>query len=108
MKDTFRSAFLVGAALAPKTFEELDAANAALVKRECNTISPENVLKWESVHPAPGRYDFALPDRYVEFGERNGMFVIGHTLVWHSQTPRWVFEDDGGRLRPALRHRAES
>ena len=64
LKDTFRSAFLVGAALAPKQFEELDVANAALVKREFNTISPENVLKWVIVHPQPDRYDFA-PGRQV-------------------------------------------
>jgi endo-1,4-beta-xylanase len=97
LKDTFRSAFLVGAALAPKTFEELDAANAALVKREFNTISPENVLKWVVVHPQPDRYDFAPADAYVAFGERNGMFVIGHTLVWHSQVPSWVFQDAQGQ-----------
>jgi len=30
----------------------------------------------------------------VEFGEKNGMFIVGHTLVWHNQTPRWVFEDE--------------
>jgi endo-1,4-beta-xylanase len=97
LKDTFRSAFLVGAAIAPKQFEEQDVANAALVKREFNTISPENVLKWVVVHPQPDRYDFAPADKYVAFGERNGMFIIGHTLVWHSQVPGWVFQDAQGQ-----------
>jgi endo-1,4-beta-xylanase len=97
LKDKFRSAFLVGAALAPKQFEEQDVANAALVKREFNTISPENVLKWVIVHPQPNQYDFAPADKYVAFGERNGMFIIGHTLVWHSQVPAWVFQDAQGQ-----------
>ena len=49
------------------------------------------------VHPQPDRYDFAPADKYVAFGERNGMFVIGHTLVWHSQMPAWVFQDAQGQ-----------
>ena len=97
LKDKFRSAFLVGAALAPQQFGETDVASAALVKREFNTISPENVLKWVVVHPQPDRFDFAPADKYVEFGERNGMFVVGHTLVWHSQVPAWVFKDAQGQ-----------
>jgi endo-1,4-beta-xylanase len=97
LKDTFRGAFLIGAAIAPKQFEEQDVANAALVKHEFNTISPENVLKWVIVHPQPDHYDFAPADKYVAFGERNGMFVIGHTLVWHSQVPGWVFQDAQGQ-----------
>ncbi|HEX7980826.1 MAG TPA: endo-1,4-beta-xylanase [Gemmatimonadaceae bacterium] len=97
LKDKFRSAFLVGAAIAPKQFEEQDLANAALVKREFNTISPENVLKWVIVHPQPDQYDFAPADKYVEFGQRNGMFIVGHTLVWHSQVPAWVFRDAQGQ-----------
>ena len=96
LKDAFRDAFLVGAALNPEQFYERDTVGAALVKRHFNSITPENVLKWEQVHPRPGVYDFAAPDRYVEFGTRNGMFVVGHTLVWHSQVPRWVFEDAQG------------
>ncbi|MGB7592086.1 MAG: endo-1,4-beta-xylanase, partial [Terriglobia bacterium] len=42
------------------------------------------------------RYDFDLPDKYVAFGGKNHMFIIGHTLVWHHQTPKWVFEDAKG------------
>ena len=93
----FAESFMVGAALAPQQFTERDTASASLIRREFNTITPENVLKWERVHPQPDRYDFAPTDRYVAFGERNGMFIVGHTLVWHSQTPRWVFQNAQGQ-----------
>lgn len=96
LKDVFREDFLIGAALAESHFNETDQRGADLVRKHFNTITPENVLKWEHVHPEPGRFDFTQPDRYVSFGERNGMFIVGHTLVWHSQTPRWVFEDANG------------
>ena len=96
LRTAFAGSFLVGAALNQDQFTEQDQRGAAIVKAQFNTITSENVLKWERVHPRPGEYDFALPDRFVEFGERNGMFVVGHTLVWHQQTPRWVFEDSSG------------
>jgi len=96
LKGAFAGAFRIGAALNENQFTERDTIGAALVKREFNTITPENVLKWEAVHPEPNTYNFAPADRYVEFGERNGMFIVGHTLVWHSQTPRWVFQDASG------------
>jgi endo-1,4-beta-xylanase len=96
LKDALEGSFLIGAALNPAQFTERDARDAAIVKAQFDSISPENVLKWESVHPEPGRYDFDLPDKYVAFGEKNHMFIVGHTLVWHHQTPKWVFEDAKG------------
>jgi endo-1,4-beta-xylanase len=96
LKDAFHHAFRIGAALNSAQFTEEDARGAALVKQQFNSITPENVLKWERVHPKPGVYDFDASDRYVAFGEKNRMVIIGHTLVWHNQTPRWVFEDDKG------------
>src|SRR4051812_2477458 len=96
LRDAFASAFRVGAALNENQFSEIDAKGASLVKAQYNTISPENVLKWEQVHPRADSFDFTRSDRYVEFGEANKMFIVGHTLVWHSQTPRWVFQDAQG------------
>jgi endo-1,4-beta-xylanase len=96
LKDAFKSSFLIGAALNPAQFTEEDARGAALVKAQFDSITPENVLKWEKVHPELDRYDFALPDKYVAFGEKNHMFIVGHTLVWHNQTPAWVFQDEKG------------
>jgi endo-1,4-beta-xylanase len=97
LKDAFKDAFLVGAAVNPRQFTEGDARGAGIVKQQINTISPENSLKWEVVHPQLGRYDFSQGDAYVDFGTKNGMFTIGHTLVWHSQVPRWVFQDSTGQ-----------
>jgi len=96
LRDAFRKDFLIGAALNRAQFYEEDARGASIVKTQFNSISPENILKWESVHPQPGTYAFDAPDRYVEFGEKNKMFIIGHTLIWHNQTPKWVFEDEKG------------
>lgn len=67
-----------------------------LIKKHFNSITPENLLKWERVNPEPNQYDFGAADAFVEFGELNNMFIVGHTLVWHSQIPDWVFETENG------------
>jgi endo-1,4-beta-xylanase len=96
LKDTYRGAFAIGAAVNAAEFTEQDARGAALVKTQFNSITPENVLKWESVHPRLDTYAFDLPDKYVAFGEENHMFIVGHCLVWHSQIPETVFRDAHG------------
>jgi len=93
LKEAFKNDFLIGAALSPAQFCESNQVEAALVKAQFNSISPENILKWEVIHLEPGKYDFALADRYVEFGVTNQLAIIGHNLIWHSQTPDWVFRD---------------
>ncbi|HEU4995658.1 MAG TPA: endo-1,4-beta-xylanase [Gemmatimonadaceae bacterium] len=97
LKEAFKDAFLVGGTLNANQFSGRDTIGANLVKAQFNAVSPENILKWESVHPRLGEYDFSGSDQYVKFGRDNGMFVVGHTLVWHNQTPRWVFESAPGQ-----------
>lgn len=67
--------------------------DAALVIEQFNQISPENDLKWALIHPeeGPDGYHWEPADAYVDFGLRNNMYIVGHTLVWHGQTPNWVF-----------------
>ncbi len=96
LKDAFKNDFLIGVAVNQDQFSDKDPRGDPIIKAQFNSISPENVLKWESVHPQPDRYDFEAADRYVAFGETNHMFIIGHTLVWHNQTPAWVFQAAGG------------
>jgi endo-1,4-beta-xylanase len=96
LKDAFKGQFLIGAALGNPWFDETSTVHPGLVQEQFNSISPGNVLKWDSTEPKPGQFHFDEADKYVDFGTRNGMFVVGHTLVWHSQTPKWVFEDDNG------------
>jgi len=101
LKETFKNRFLVGTAVnrnmvTGTTFRrsaEQVAKDITLVKEQFNQISPENDLKWQLVHPREGTdgYDFAPADAFVNFGLSNKMYVVGHTLVWHSQTPNWVF-----------------
>ncbi|NNE69783.1 MAG: endo-1,4-beta-xylanase [Rhodothermales bacterium] len=96
LANAFDGAFLVGGALGAHVFNGESPLDSALAATHFNTITAENVLKWGPVHPEAGRYDFEPADQFVAFGEAHDQFIVGHTLVWHSQTPAWVFEDDDG------------
>ena len=97
LKDAYRGDFVVGAALNSAQIADR-ARSDAIVKAQFNAISPENALKWENIHPQPDKYDFTTADAYVAFGEKNHMFIVGHCLLWHNQTPAWVFRDENGKL----------
>lgn len=110
LKDAFGDAFLVGAALNTAQVTGRDTMGAALVAAHFNSTTPENVMKWGPIHPSPDSFAFDAADAFVEFSETHGMFMVGHTLVWHSQTPRWVFEDEDGNplTREALLERMKN
>jgi endo-1,4-beta-xylanase len=102
LKDAFKEHFLIGTAVNRtmvtggagfRRSAEQSAKDIALVKEQFNQIAPENDLKWQIIHPREGAngYEFGPADAFVNFGLSNNMYLIGHTLVWHSQTPNWVF-----------------
>src|SRR5260370_16218246 len=54
-------------------------------------------MKWKSIEPAEGAFDFAAADALVAFAKANHMRIRGHTLLWHEQNPAWLFKDSSGR-----------
>jgi endo-1,4-beta-xylanase len=102
LKDAFKDHFPIGTAVnrsmvtggsAFRRSAEENAKDVALLKEQFNQITAENDMKWALIHPREGKegYDFGPADAFVNFGLSNKMQLVGHTLVWHSQTPNWVF-----------------
>lgn len=83
--------FLIGFASVNNFWSRPDAAQyQEIAAREFNFLTPENQLKWSSVHPGRTRYSFDSADRHIAFAQEHGMKLHGHTLVWHSQNPTWL------------------
>ncbi len=92
LKDTFKDDFLIGTAMNLSQIEERDAYTDSLIKRQFNAATPENIMKAEEIHPEWDKYDFDAADKLVMYGQKNGIVINGHTLIWHSQLPKFVHQ----------------
>jgi len=89
--------FLMGTALNTRQIEGKLPKDLHTIKANFNAIVAENCMKSGNLVPTQGNYDFSMADKFVAFGEENNMVVHGHTLIWHSQTPKWFFKDSLGQ-----------
>jgi len=96
LKDVFKDDFLIGTAISNRTLETQDAELLALIAQEFNTITAENCMKSGEIQPAQGEWNWELADRFMAFGRKNNMTMVGHALVWHSQTPSDLFVNASG------------
>ena len=92
LKDLMPKGMVIGVAINQRQFDGSDTSAVDLITKQFTQISPENVLKFQPTQPAADRYTFDAADRYVQFGVDRHMQVVGHNLVWHSQTGAWVFQ----------------
>jgi endo-1,4-beta-xylanase len=67
-----------------------DATYRQITAQQFNSVTAENVMKWEVVEPQRGVNDFKQADALVKFARQHGQSVRGHTLLWHNQLPAWL------------------
>lgn len=77
-----------------------DPRHATLIADQFQCITPGNEMKPDALQNVKGVFTFDAADKIVAFADAHGQTVIGHTLVWHNQSPRWLFEDAQGQPLP--------
>ena len=91
----YQDDFIIGATADQQSYR----THAAILKHHFNGFTTENEMKFESLQPTKGNYQFTTADNMVSFARENDMTVRGHALVWHRQTPEWVFTGPDGTPR---------
>lgn len=88
LKEKYASYFRIGAA-----FETMDLNKADLIRHHFNSMTCANSMKYVSLTKNPGEYNFDRADKLLKFAKENDIAMHGHTLVWHNQTPDYIFEN---------------
>lgn len=101
LKEAYQDYFSMGVAA---TANELGKDREELIAQQFNSLTPGNELKADSIldhatsisdpkyddNPAV-KFDRIKP--ILDFAKEAGIPMRGHTLVWHSQVPRWFFAE---------------
>jgi len=96
LREAFAPHFPIGAVLSRQALQGRESIDADLAARHFSALTAENSMKPEALQPAEGQFTYDAADRLVEIAEACGAAPIGHTLVWHAQTPAWFFVDSDG------------
>ena len=69
-----------------------DPAYRQVASTQFSSVTAENVMKWETLEPVRGQYDWGPAEEFMAFAEANDQKVRGHVLVWNNQLPSWLTE----------------
>ena len=89
---------LIGAAVSPRAVEDPKLAN--VLAEQFNCLTGENAFKPDSLQRERGKFTFEEADKIADFAAAHDMKMIGHTLLWHQQSPPWMFADENKRPLP--------
>lgn len=91
LRDYYRDYFPIGVAVSPRA---LKSDESGLILQHFNSITAENAMKMGPIHPREDSFYWRDADSIVAFAQRHHFRMRGHTLLWHNQTPRWLFIDE--------------
>lgn len=104
LKDTYADYFRMGVCVNPVTVSKPEYSS--LIVSQFNSVTNENNLKPEAIIDRAATLadveankehfilDFSAVTGELDFAVANGLAVRGHTLIWHSQTPDFIFYED--------------
>ncbi|MCH7396638.1 endo-1,4-beta-xylanase [Belliella sp. DSM 107340] len=103
LKEAFKDKFHIGAALSANHINNQSQPSMGVLNTHFNSIVAENNMKSGMIQLREGEFNFDMADKFIAYGEANDMHIVGHTLIWHSQAPRWFFTDnDGNQVTPEV------
>lgn len=96
LKDAYAGSFKIGCAISSFEVSGRNPKAQELLITNFNALSPGNELKPERLHPRPDVWNWGPADNYIKFGKEHGMWMLGHTLCWHNQTPDFFWNNEDG------------
>ena len=101
--------FIIGNILEPPLIRDNPRGVLEMFLHQYTAITAENAMKVNAVSGGsnqttrPAQLQLAGPRAIVDFAEAHNLYMIGHTLVWHSQSAPWLYRNPntGGYLTRA-------
>lgn len=98
LKEYYADHFAMGVAIDTR-YAEYDA----LLTKHYNSVTAEDQMKFDALQPSEGNFSYGTADQMVNYAVSKGMQVRGHALVWHRQTPSWVFSGSANQVLERMR-----
>jgi endo-1,4-beta-xylanase len=112
LKDQFANYFMIGN-IARSSGDITGSGTSAAISqarltRHYNILTSENNMKPQNMTSARNTstgaitYTWTNADNFVNAAENAGLKVVGHTLLWHSQNPNWVWSQIASQTGTAV------
>lgn len=99
LKEYYKDHFAIGAAI-----DTSYQSYSSLLTKHFSSVTAEDQMKFDALQPTEGNFTYGTADAMVNFAVQNGIQVRGHALVWHRQTPSWVFSGTSAQVLARMKN----